>query len=352
MAIVYTIKKIKDDQVLTVSQDTTYTLLLGLRVIESKSVISGSTTILTAHSDGDYTINLTADSEPDASGTFSVVRYLQNSIILDSLNLLCDCGCTTSISSNNCVKGNDLKVIKNKNIFTKLLTFQSVYLSKYSETMLADFTAYIEKVIAAGKCSTQAKIAQMTTEECITGNSTDTTELFKLYVIAYWSGMYFIEKAQIGSSDTEELLYLDKKFKVTLISECICGSCVTMSELEVLFGVLTPPIQIYSFQFDGVLLGVSDLETIVTDDYLENTATLEDEAVLIVGKNIEAVFVGRVGFAVKTTNQTPYQIFDTLGNDVTTITFTTEYDAVREILFYVAINSSTPSTVFYRFVKN
>lgn len=126
--------------------------------------------------------------------------------------------------------------------------------------------------------------------------------------------------------------------------------CFTIEELDALFNINPVTEQIYSFQFPDITKGIGDIAE-VTNTFLTTNGELQPEADLIAGKTISFTNVGRIGFVVNTTNQTPFRIFDILNNDITETTFARQYDAVSQRAFFVSNEVYPPNSIYFRIVK-
>lgn len=356
MAILYNIKKLKDIYTLEVSQDSTYVLkrISGgvITIIKQEDVIKDSVTVLPLNEDGNYTLQISAEEETTIDTTIFVIKNLQNSIIIDIFNLLCGVNCGKSLTTSSCISEADKEIIKAKNIFSKILTYQSLYIPTYGENYLGTFATFLQEGLALSKCNLQTSVNNIIKEECISISTEYNLKLFKTHLFIYWAGFYFTERTLVEEGDTVEDEFVKSKFFYNDIISCGCNLCFNITDLDELFdgSGIAKEVNIYSFQFDGASLGVVDLD-LITDEYLENTALTHTEESLLGGKEITFINIGRIGFAVKTVNENPYNIFDVLLNNITTIVFDKVYDSERGILFYLSKNFGSPATIYYKFEK-
>ncbi len=354
MAIIYTLRKRQDEQVLMVSQDTRYTLTYtsdgSSEVIATDTLLSGESVDLLIPKDGAYSITLSAPEESNVTETFNVIKYLQDSIATAAFTLLCNC--SQAYENTDCKTRSEKEAIAARGLATKVFTFQTNYIPLYGENFSSDFASFLEQGGTLFTCKLQTSINNLLREECVTGCIGDTSKLFKLHIILYWAGMYFTERALINTSDAADLAFLKAKFYYDDIVGCICECCVKIDELEALY-TIAPVVEtvIYSFQFTDTNSGIADIAT-VDEAFLATNGLLHTEESLITGKDIAFTGIARLGFSIATTTEEPYQIFDVLNNDITTTVFDRQYDAARELVFYVTKNIVVPSTVFFKFTKN
>lgn len=145
-----------------------------------------------------------------------------------------------------------------------------------------------------------------------------------------------------------------------LLAETICFPFSvkeeSADELESLdhnfcFEVVTVSVQkkFWSFQFDDVENDINNTD-LITDQYLENTALEHTEGNLTNGTNIDFPFVGRIGFAIKTTEIGQYAIYNVEGENITAAAFDTYYDEDRKIEFYVSKEYTVPTIMYLKLV--
>lgn len=101
--------------------------------------------------------------------------------------------------------------------------------------------------------------------------------------------------------------------------------------------------KIYSTQLDYVGQSIEDL---VDKKYFPTSYT---ETEMLTGLNIELTKTAKFAFIIQGKNENPYLIIDVLGNDITS-NFDVYY--IENISYYVSKYILTPSTVFFKFVKN
>jgi predicted nucleic acid-binding Zn finger protein len=352
MAINYTLIKKQDEHRLTVQQVTTYVLTYisdgSDERIATATLSANQTFVLITPKDGQYRLTLSATGETDVQETFYVIRFLQNSIIADTLTLLCDC--SNTYINNDCKTKSEQEAIAIRGLFSKVFAFQFQYVSTYGADYPNIFTTFLSKASQLFTCKFQTAINSLLLQECVTGCIGNTSKISKLYMTMYWSAMYFTERTIVDTTIQEDVDLLKTKFNYDKIVGCICDTCVEIADLEALFTTTPTTDQIYSFQFPTTDKDISDIGE-VDSAFLSTNGELQPEVDLIAGKAITFTNIGRFGFVINTTNQTPFRIFDILNNDITETTFTRQYDAATQRVFYVSLNIFPPNSIYFRFVK-
>ncbi len=351
MAIIYTLRKKQDEQVLVVSQDTTYTLTYtsdgSSEVIATETILSGTILNLLIPKDGAYSLVLSAPTETNVIETFNVIKYLQDSIAADVLTLLCTCN--QPYENTDCKTRSEKEAIATRSLSTKLSAFQASYIPLYGSDYLLNFATYLSESGTLLQCDLQTTINNLLLEECVTGCVGSISRLSKLYTTMYWSWMYFTERSLINTSVADDLAFLNTKFNYSDISACICELGIKITDLDNLY--VTQPTLIHSFQYTSTAETIADI-AIVDSTFLIDRGTLHTEASLLAGINITFTRIARIGFSIETTVEDPFQIFDINNNNITTTGFDRQYDSGRGIAFYVSKNIVTPSTLFFKFTKN
>jgi len=354
MALLYNFDKIKDNHVLSVSQNSSFELYYisdkSNSLVITDTILNGASTTMPTTKDGEYKLIVKATAETDVIILFQVVKYLQNSIIREARLLLCGDtanGCTPNTA--NCLTKAGKQALTHKSIFVKLLTFQNLSIPAYSPMYSVRFLNLLEEGIKTFTCKIQTSINRIMQEECITGTVKDVETLFKVYVALYWAGMYFIERA-IAIGDAEELEFIKTKFDYDAIVACLCSTCIDIEMLEILYNEATMPPELYSFQFDNIVDNISNANKI-TESFLTTYATVHTEESMITGKQITYVNTGRIGFAVRN-NQNGYRFLDNFSNDITDLVFDKAFDSLRNLDIYISKEYYTPSTIYYRFITS
>lgn len=185
--------------------------------------------------DGEYRIVLIDPVEQEETVVdFRVSFHLEKSIAIDAFNILCnndyDSGC--KINKEICLSTKERQVLKSKEVFVKLLTYQSKYIPAISANSAESFNDYMTKAVATYKCNVQNKINNILLDEC-NGNHTSSSKLFELYLAIYWAGMYFLAKR--SAEDQEEQDFVHKKYYYDYISKCLCNLCISLEDLEAIF---------------------------------------------------------------------------------------------------------------------
>ena len=352
MAITYTLIKKQDEHILTVQQTTSYVLRFvsdgSNEQISTGSLTTGQSVTLTTAKDGQYQVTLSATGETDVAESFYVIRFLQNSIIADTLTLLCDC--SNTFVNESCKTKSEQEAIAVRGLFAKVFAFQFNYVIRYGAEFPNIFTTFLNKGAELVTCNTQTVLNSLLLEECVTGCISNTSRITRLYMAMYWAGMYFTERTVVDTTVSADVEALKTKFNYDKIVACICDLCFTIQELEALFSTNPTTDQIYSFQFPDITKGIGDIAE-VTSAFLATNGQLQSETDLIAGKTINFTNIGRIGFVVNTTDQTPFDIFDSLGNNVTTTAFNKVYDTATQRVFFVSINVVAPNSIFFKIVK-
>lgn len=354
MAINFTLVKKQDDQILTVQQETSYTLVYVSDGSNSNqgngTLTSGQSLTLNTPMDGEYRLTLSATGETDVIKTFFVIRYLQDSILTDMLTILCECN-NDAFSRGNCKTRSENEAIAVRNLFSKVFSFQFNYVQRYGDNFPNVFTSFITNASNLVSCNFQAIVNNLLNEECVTGCINDTSKLNRLYLALYWAAMYFTERTLINVNDTEDFNHFQNKFNYDRIVACICNLCFTIIELENLYTLNPMSEQVYSFQFPETTSNISNIADVDTD-FLSTNGELQNEANLILGTTVSFTNIGRIGFVFNTSPSTVIRIFNNLNVDITETTFETAYDNVNQRLFFVSENVFPPNSIFFRITKS
>lgn len=357
MAILYNLNTDKDRYVLGVSQDTLFKLeyILGSdeKLLIEKTLLADNTLILPITKDGNYKLTLIVEEEENLIIPLRVGLYLRNSVIKDALFLLCDsCNdCKGAASTSNCISKIANKALKFKANFVKLLTYHNLYLTSLSANYNRTFQQYVSESLRVTGCNTQALLNKYLQEECINGSVHNIDKLYKLHLAIYWAGMYFLEKRLTPEENLEQLEYLKTVFYYDKISQCICDSCIDMETLENIFNMPLTDFSIHSFQFNGADKTIEDVD-LLNDTYLAANGNPQLITQLVNGKTITFGNVGRIGFVLYPILPDVYSIYDQFGNNVTSLVFDKVYDAVTLKEIYVSKEHYTPSSIYFKFVKN
>lgn len=318
MPILREIIKNNEEYVLSVSQDTTYILNYILKnskqEINSGVILENESITLSTIKDGEYELILSAENEEDITDTLKVIKNLQSSIILDVLTVICDYDAKYS-SSTNCLTKNAKELLQVRNIFNKILTYQSIYLADYGDSYLAAFNQYITRAIKLSNCDIQEQINSILIDECIGSSDSLNFKLFKSYIYLYWTGFYFTDIANIGVNNTDTKEYVDNKYFYNNITECSCCLCYDIAELktiyDTLFGYIDPIAPIIT------LLGDSNITINEGEVYTDAGATALDNVDGDITANI--VIVNNVNTGVLGNYQVTYNVQDAAGNSATEV---------------------------------
>ena len=343
MAILYTLSKIKDKYNLTVSQDTAYVVKFISNIeetIATEEVIENSTTILSLSKDGIYRLELSVEGEDTVTEEFTVSFNLENSIITDTLYALCNLGCTTTLTSSY-LRDDVRSIIENQNLSTKLTTYQSLYLPSH---YLGEFSKYIKESVNTYKTLVEAYINKLMLQECIGGCDEYDKTINKLYTYIYWAGLYFTEILFLeNAADTESLEFLQSKYKVVEINNCISSCNFDFTTLETIFNNNVNYMNIFQHQLSFIGQGIEDL---VDQEFYTNSYT---QSQMLTGVAVTFSNIAKFGFIVKGASKNPYKIVDLLGNNITD---SFDYYYLDNISYYLSKENVSYSTISFKFQKN
>lgn len=355
MAIQYTLTKTLDTHVISVSQITTYDLYYltdkANSLIETVALAITTPVVVPTLKDGRYRLTLKATGETDVNIEFDVIKYLQDSIIKITKNILCVLGgdCNDAFISD-CLTKAGKECLTHKEIFIKLLAYQTLVVPTYGVSYSLIFSNFLEEGAKTYNCKLQTTINAILLEECITGNVKSVSKVFGLFLALYWAGMYFIEE-NLATGDVDQLAFIKTKFEYDTIVACLCGYCIDIETLDSLFIVDATLLEITSFQYDNTSDDIGDIAKL-TESYLIANGTIEDELSLLAGQNIVFTSTGRLGFVITNTTPNKFSIYDILNNNITATVFDTVYDSNTLTQYYVSKEFYVPSTVYFKFLKN
>ncbi len=352
MPIVNTLFRSSDVDKITVEQITDYYLYFvsdGLEVqLDSKVLEADETYTFPIIKDGKYKVLLQVENETDVIHNFTVTKFLQNSIIKDAKLILCceeDNGCN---DSTLCISKLAKDCLKYKTVFTKLFTYNFLYIPSYGVTVTNTFNKYFQTAILENSCGVQTAINKILTDECITGSSSKTHKLFKFYLAVFWYGMY---RTEYNDAITDEdKAFIKLKYKYTSILECICNLCIDVTTLGTIYDDSMESILIYYWQYDNVNDDISNAPDI--DQAFLDTKTSEIIDNFLAGKEVAYTDVGRIGFAITNVPENYYRILDTFGVNITSVVFDSYYDDINNIQIYISKSVITVSDIYFKFVLN
>jgi len=355
MAIQYTLTKTLDTHVISVPQITTYDLYYitdkANSLIETVALAVTTPVVIPTLKDGRYRLILKVTGETDVIVEFDVIKYLQNSIIKITKNILCvlNGDCNDAFTSD-CLTKAGKECLTHKEIFVKLLAYQTLVIPTYGVNYSLIFSNFLEEGAKTYNCKLQTTINNILLEECVTGNVKNVNKVFGLFLALYWAGMYFIEE-NLATGDTDQLAFIKTKFEYDTIVACLCGYCIDINTLNNLFIVDATLLEITSFQYDNTADTIADIAKL-TENYLIANGTIEDELSLLAGTNIVFTSTGRIGFVITNTTPNKFSIYDILNNNITTTVFDAVYDSNTLTQYYVSKEFYVPSTVYFKFLKN
>ncbi len=178
----------------------------------------------------------------------------------------------------------------------------------------------------------------------LNGELKQNQHLYNYQIAIYYLGLYFEAKLEIDSLDTESLIYLDTVYDYKKIIECIKKLGICVEDMEDNFNIQT--INVYYWQL-GLLEDINDVILVLGLSYL-NTKPFQTIETFEQGFDVPLTSVGKLAFAITNIDNSPFILYDSLGNDVTA-TFDTYYDAVIRTILFVSIPSYIPSTLFFKF---
>lgn len=347
MSIAYNLTKALDIYELEVSQETDYKLVYTSdnkeELISNETLLANNKVSLNTLKDGKYRVVLNADNEEEVTQEIDVVKYLQNSIINDVVEILCG-NCTESVSCSQTLSSYERRILESQNIFNKILSYQNIYIPKYGVDYLAIFSRYLEGAIALANCDTQNSINGIVAQEIVTGSSTFDVRMLKTHLFIYWAGLYFLEKSLVDPLDTEEVEFLKDKYQYSTVIDCTCDLCFNITDLENVYNETVNLVEINSYQLDTISEGIDDIT-----NYNYNLVQYSEE-VMLGGTEITYSKIGRVGFLIRNKEQNPYKILDILGADITDTVF--DYVYQGGVSYYLSKEYVSFSTIYYKFVKN
>ena len=356
MARVYTLNKELDEFVLDVAQTTVYELYYisdkSDSLIKTAVPVIDTPFALPAVKDGQYRLTLIVEGETNVDVEFTVIKYLQDSIINEAQSILCgvdNSSCNDNFTAS-CLSKAGKECLTHKGVFVKLLAFQTLYVPTYGSTYSIVFCNFLEEGAKTYNCKLQTSINTILMQECVTGNIQSVEKLFKLYLALYWAGMYFIEE-NLATGDEAQLTFIKEKFMYDCIVPCLCGLCIDIDTLKEAFTVDPNTSTITSYQFDGVEFGIADV-ALLTEQYLIDNGAVQTEEEMLAGKLIAFSNIGKLGFVLKNVNPGTYNIFDVFGNDITTTVFDVVYDVETFEETFVSKTHYVPSSVYFKFIKN
>lgn len=353
MAILYNITKTKDEYFLTVSQDTSYVIKYNtnqsFETVANKVLLANTTTTLLFPKDGSYTLELIKTGETTIIENFYIIYNLQKNLSTDIYHVLCNVPCTPTLTQH-CLTEEEKKVLQVRNIFNKLLTYQSLYIPNYKVNYLTDFAYFLQQVVLLDKNLFQNSINEIVLKECIDICSPYNKDLFDLFLYFYWAGMYFIEENIINDLDTtdeiklEELKYLKEKFYYSCIVLKYINSNFNIVKLKTIFDNTMDIVEIYSYQLDSISENIND---VINSNYhlTQYTETQMEE-----GVSIEFTKIAKIGFIVKNALENPYTILNSFDTDITNISF--DYVYQNNISYYISKEYVSHSNLYFKFVKN
>jgi len=356
MAILYTFTKTLDTHVISVPQITTYELYYisdkANTLISTAALAVNTPVTLGTTKDGQYRLILIVPAETNVEIEFDVIKYLQDSIIKETLNILCvlENGDCKDKFVADCLKKAGKQCLTHKSIFVKLHTFQALYIPTYGVNYSLIFAEFLENGAKTYNCKLQTTINAILTEECVTGSVKDVEKIFRLYVALYWAGMYFIEE-NLATGDADQLAFIKTKFCYDTIVACLCSTCIDIDVLKSLFSVDPTLTAYHVFQYDNIAYDINDI-ALLTPAYLDINAEETDEATLLAGSTFTFVRTARLGFVLTNTTPNKYSIYDILNNDITTTVFDRVYDTATLTEYYVSKEFYIPSDVYFKFLKN
>lgn len=237
MVVEYNLFKVKDSYILEVLTACTVKLYYkdSNILITSDELEAEESITLNTSKDGVYKVILIeAVSLEETIFEFRVTAYLEKSVASDAYYILVknDYDSDCKVIKENCTSTADRKILKTREIFVKLLTYQSKYLPEINSISSVGFNNYVVSAIQTYKCNVQAKLNTILSNEC-NGNHTSSNTLFELYLAIFWAGMYFSGKN--SATDEDERTYNESKYYYKYINEALCNICITLEELETIY---------------------------------------------------------------------------------------------------------------------
>lgn len=226
MAILYNFSTTQDIFKLSVFEPLTYNLFFvtnSNEKIETKEINSDIDLFLTVQKDGQYKVILSNINE-SVEFIFNVIKFLQLSIIEDTYYAICKNRIKTLCEefTEKVVPLDVKQSIYFQSIYTKLLSYQSLYTDIYSQSFKQGFLSFLQESIKKQSVNLQLRLNDIISYECLYGisESSKIIKLFKTYLGLYWASSYFTE-LRLASTNQELIDFIKEKYRFNEISNCL-----------------------------------------------------------------------------------------------------------------------------------
>ena len=306
--------------------DTTVTILSGT-ILPTKSIT------LNFKTDGDYQLDYTLYT--GAGGMFSletsenILYYnnLVNSFITSAEGVLC--GCTPCPTCEEC---NDCEDYLES--FVKASAISSLTYPLYE--------AYTKAIVEDSKCEFSDAILCSLLKEKVYGNFEVKDAMLKI-LSYYYAAFYY--KDHILAVDASEKDYVTTKYKFDKISKCIKKLGVDPKET---LDKLEEGTMVYYWQLNNVQDDITEVVPLITPSYLTSKLSKTYE-IFEQGYIVQYNLIGRIVFAIASTQVVNFAITDALNNDITD-----EFDkdiSIPNTVVYVSKNPYSYSSIYFKFKK-
>src|SRR6187402_240318 len=259
MAILHTLVKNKDIYTLTnLGVDTLSYNLKKDNCSEVKDIVLGTLAqnaevTFIIQQDGDYVLTLNDESD---TLTVSFVYYenFLKSLVESTKDILCGCRCK---ECDNCHSDCD----ENLCLVNGYQTYFNLTSPLYQE--------YYKSIIPYFRCRLQDDLICTTTNQLILGQS-DCAVVTKEHVMMFYLAIYYKQLSQ--SADEEETEYLNSKFYIKPILNCIRKSGINLTDIQELIN--TPPSAITLLDTEYNIPGEEQLEGLVSFEFEFNDSLI------------------------------------------------------------------------------
>lgn len=306
--------------------DTTVTILSG-------TILPGNSVTLNFKTDGDYQLDYILYT--GTGGMFSletsenILYYnnLVNSFITSVEGVLC--GCTPCPTCEECNACEDYL-----ESFVKASAISSLTYPLYE--------AYIKAIVEDSKCEFSDAILCSLLKEKVYGNFEVKDAMLKI-LSYYYAAFYY--KDHILAVDASEKDYVTAKYKFDKISKCIKKLGVDPKET---LDKLEEGTMVYYWQLNNVQDDITEVVPLITPSYLTSKLSKTYE-IFEQGYIVQYNLIGRIVFAIASTQVVNFAITDALNNDITD-----EFDkdiSIPNTVVYVSKNPYSYSSIYFKFKK-
>lgn len=324
--------KYKDVHTLTNTSSSNMTYILNRVNCDTVAQITVGTLLpsksieLTLKMDGDYNLTYTIDNQE----TIVLIKSYFNlitSFISNAESILCGCSpCPTCEECNTCDEYLES--------FVKATAISSLTAPLYKP--------YTDLIAEDSKCDFNDAILCSLLKEKVYGNFQIKDALLKILSYHYAAFYY---KDFIMAVDTDEKNYVTIKYKFDKITKCIKKLGVDPKDTLDKFEEGT---NVYYWQLANVEDDIEQVVPLINSSYLSNRP-FYPYAEFEQGRIIQYNQIGRIVFAIASTQVVNFAITDALNNDVTD-----EFDkdtSITNTVVYVSKNPFSYSSIYFNFKK-